>query len=166
MNKNIILAKIIEPHGIKGLVKILPFGEDISLLESLSPLTASNGKNITVILKNPIGRYMIAAIAGINTREDAEKLKGVELGTSADNLPAITDKDTFYPHQLIGLSCIGEDGTPLGHVIDVPDYGAGPLLEIRPEDGNAPFLLPFTNEFVPDVNLAAGTVTIIPQDMI
>ncbi len=167
MNENrIVLAKIIEPHGIKGLVKILPFGDDISLIESLSPMHGSNGQQISIILKNPIGRFMLAAIKGVNTREDADKLKGVELAINAASLPAIEEPDTFYPHQLVGLKALNEAGEEIGRVLGVPDYGAGGLLEIQPLDASPAYLVPFSNDFVPTVDIAAGTVTIIPPEMI
>ena len=48
-------------------------------------------------------------------------------------------------------------------MIAVDNYGAGDLLEIRKNSGEK-FLLPFTDEHVPTVDIEAGTVTIIPME--
>lgn len=165
MTDRIILAKIADVHGIKGLVKIFPFGEDITLLETVNPVYAEE-KPVKINLKNPLGKFILAEIEGIHTREDAEKLKGQELSIDKDALPALDhEEDGYYHHDLIGLKALNKAGEEIGSVIAVDNYGAGDLLEIRKTSGEK-FLLPFTDDYVPDVNLAKGTVTVIEMEEI
>lgn len=160
MTERIVLAKIADVHGIKGLVKIFPYGEDISLLESIEPLYAEN-KAVKITLKNALGKFILAEIEGVSTREDAEKLKGHELSVDKDALPELDhEEDGYYHHDLIGLKALNEAGEEIGTVIAVDNYGAGDLLEIRKSTGEK-FLLPFTDEYVPVVDLENGHVTII-----
>lgn len=160
MTERIVLATIADVHGIKGLVKIFPYGEDISLLESIEPLYAEN-KAVKITLKNALGKFILAEIEGVSTREDAEKLKGHELSVDKAALPALDhDEDGYYHHDLIGLKALNQQGEEVGTVIAVDNYGAGDLLEIRKSAGEK-FLLPFTDDYVPNVNLDAGFVTII-----
>ena len=153
-DKQILIGKIATVHGVKGLVKILPFAEDISLIEH-----SFNGK---ITLKNPSGKYILASIEGVNSREDAEKLKGTELFVPRNVLPE-PEAGEFYYEDLVGLKVLGEDKTEIGTVKAVNNFGAGDLLEIKPKIGET-FFHPFTDEYVPTVDLATGTLTIIKMD--
>lgn len=163
MTKRTTLAKIASPHGVKGLVKIYPFGEDIELLESMD--VYANDTPVKISLKNALGKFILAEIDIIKTREDAEKWSGTELHVDQDALPTIEEDDTYYYHDLIGLKAVGENGEEIGSVIAVDNFGAGDLLEIRKNNGEK-FLLPFTNDYVPDVDMAKGCVTVIELEEI
>ncbi|MGH7212333.1 MAG: PRC-barrel domain-containing protein, partial [Acetobacteraceae bacterium] len=66
----------------------------------------------------------------------------------------------FYLADLVGLSAVDRTGAALGRVERVHDYGAGASLEISRE--GASLLVPFTRTAVPEVDLAAGSVTVFP----
>ena len=157
----VCLGKIVAAHGVKGLVKILPFGEDPLLIESLSPVYTAekNSETLSIKLKNPIGRYWLAAVEGIAERNGAEALRGTDLYVDQNRLPKIKNKNTYYHVDLIGLKALDENGTEIGEVIAVENYGAGDLLEIKPKDQNS-FLLLFGNEYVSDINMEQRTVII------
>jgi 16S rRNA processing protein RimM len=76
------------------------------------------------------------------------------------------EEDEFLLADLIGLQVENRSGQAVGAVVAVPDYGGGALLEIRPAQGGATALLPFTKAFVPGVDLAGGRVVIdAPDDL-
>jgi len=160
-NKRVCLGKIAGTHGVKGLVKILPFGEDPMLIFDIQPLYTSEDGDETLSLhyKNPQGKYFLAAIDGIHSKEEAEALKKPELWVERSALPALEDADEYYVEDLVGLKVITEDDENFGVIKAVPDYGAGELLEIRPRNGKT-FLLPFRDEYVPEVDLQNGVVRI------
>jgi 16S rRNA processing protein RimM len=56
------------------------------------------------------------------------------------------------------------DGTEVGTVVAVHDFGAGDILELRPRAGGATIMLPFTDAFVPVVDVAAGRLTVAPPE--
>lgn len=157
----VCLGKIVAAHGVKGLVKILPFGEDPLLIESLSPVytTEKNSETLSITLKNPIGRYWLAEVKGVSERNGAEALRGTDLYVAQDRLPKIKKKNTYYHVDLIGLKALDENGTEIGEVIAVENYGAGDLLEIKPKDRGS-FLLPFIKEHVSEVNMEQRTAII------
>ncbi len=72
--------------------------------------------------------------------------------------------DEFFTADLVGLSVIDPQGTVLGTVADVPNYGGGDLLEIKPALGGPTALLPFTKTFVPDLDIANGRIVIDPPE--
>ena len=159
MTKRVCLGKIAAPHGVKGLVKILPYGSNPSLIQDLSPAyTSENGSDtLAITLKNPSGKYILAAIQGCTTREGSDELRGTELYYDADKLPE-PDEGEIYYDALVGLTAF-EDGQEHGKIIAVQNFGASDLLEIKPK-GGASYFLPFTEDYVGDINLDESTIEI------
>ena len=90
----------------------------------------------------------MATLKGIATREDAERLNGIELYIAREKLPE-TDEDEYYHADLIGLAAVNAANEPLGRVTAIHNFGAGDIIEIAPAQGPT-MLLPFTNAVVPD----------------
>jgi 16S rRNA processing protein RimM len=108
--------------------------------------------------------HLVATFKGIATRNDAEKLNGIELYVPREKLPAI-DNDEYYHADLIGLTAVNAADEPLGRVVAIHNFGAGDIIEIAPPKG-ATMLLPFTNAVVPTVDIAGGRVVIdLPQEI-
>lgn len=149
----VCLGKIATAHGVRGLVKILVYGEDAMLLEELAPLyTAENGdKTISLRMKNSAGKYWLAAIENVNDRTQAEKLRDTELWVNREALPETAEEDEFYITDLVGMMVKDTKGNTIGNVIDVKNFGAGDLLEIKPERGES-FFVPFTKDAVPEIS--------------
>lgn len=140
--KHLRVGRIAAPHGVKGLVKILPFCEDVSLIEQ------AEGFKIT--LKNPTGKYILAAVEGVNDRTAAEALAGTDLTVDRSALPAIDEDDTYYIDDLVGMRAVDETGAEIGRIKAVLNFGAGDLLEVRLKNGQEA-LIPFTDEYVSSV---------------
>jgi 16S rRNA processing protein RimM len=105
---------------------------------------------------------LIARVAGVDSREAAEALNGLELFAPRDMLPPATGDDEFLMADLVGCEAVLADGTVFGSIIDVPNYGAGDLLDIKPLKGGPSVLMPFTKACAPIIDIAARRVTIIP----
>lgn len=148
----ICLGKIATAHGVRGLVKILVYGEDAMLLEELQPLyTSEHGKDtIALTMKNSAGKYWLATVEGVDDRTQAEKLRGTELWVNRELLPETVVDDEFYITDLVGMMVKDTNGKNIGNVIDVKNFGAGDLVEIKPERGES-FFIPFTKEAVPEI---------------
>ena len=146
--KQICIARIAAAHGVKGLVKIVPYGEDPSLIEEV--------QEHKITLKNRLGKYILAEIEGCDNRDKAEALRGTELFISRDDLPTIDGDDSFYIDDLVGLKVI-EDGEEIGHIKAVHNFGAGDLLDIALKNGGD-MLLPFNDDTTPEINIAGGFV--------
>jgi 16S rRNA processing protein RimM len=102
--------------------------------------------------------HLVATLKGVASREDAERLNGVELYVAREKLPQ-TDDDEYYHVDLIGLAAVNARDEPVGRVIAIHNFGAGDIIEIAPPAG-ATMLLPFSNAVVPTVDLAGGRVVI------
>ncbi len=152
--RKVCVGRIAGAHGVRGDVKIVPYCEDPALLEKVE------GFGVRILRGH--GNFLLAEIEGITDREAAMALKGTELWIERSALPE-PEEEEYYFEDLKGLEVRGADGLACGKVVAVQDFGATPLLEIRPVAG-ASYYLPFTKEYVPEVNLAGGFVSINPPE--
>ncbi len=158
VEKRICIGKINSAHGVKGLVKILPYCEDISLLNGALFIGKTGRESLTITVKNSMGKFVLAQIDGVTTPEIAKTLKH-ELYIPRADLPDIEDNNSFYIEDLLGIQVIDDNQNIIGEVISVPDFGAGDLLEIKPKSGST-YYIPLLHEAVGDIDLEAKTVTI------
>jgi 16S rRNA processing protein RimM len=155
----ICVARIGAPHGIRGAVKFWTFTEDPFAVQSYGPLRTKDGaRSFEIASARAAKDHLVVTLKGVATREDAERLNGIELYVSRDRLPA-TDEDEYYHSDLIGLAAVTTAGEPIGQVLAIHNFGAGDIIEIAPLQGNT-LLLPFTNAVVPTVDIAGGRVVI------
>jgi 16S rRNA processing protein RimM len=155
----ICVARIGAPHGVRGAVKLWTFtGDPLAVKRYGSLATKDGARRFEVTHAREAKGHLVATLKGVATREDAERLNGIELYIVREKLPA-TDADEYYHADLIGLAAVNPTGEPVGRVIAIHNFGAGDIIEIAPPSG-ASMLLPFTNAVVPTVDLAGGRVVI------
>jgi 16S rRNA processing protein RimM len=157
------MGRIGAAHGIRGDVRIVSFTEDPMALAGYGPFDTNRpGLVVEIASARPGGSTLIARIKGVFDRTAAEQLNGVELFIDRDRLPATGDEDDFYHADLVGLEARLTDGTVIGKVHAVPNYGAGDLIEVRDPRSGDTFLYPFTKAAVPEVHLKDGYLVIDP----
>ena len=161
----ICVARIGAAHGVRGAVKLWTFTEDPLAVKAYGPLLTKDGaRSFEVATAREAKGHLVATLKGIATREDAERLNGLELYVAREKLPA-TEEDEYYHADLIGLAAVNAANEPIGRVAAIHNFGAGDIIEIAPPQGST-MLLPFTNAVVPSVDLAAGRVVIELPDEI
>ena len=165
MSALVCVARIGAAHGVRGAVKLWTFTEDPFAVKRYGPLLAKDGKrHFEVATAREAKDHLVATFKGVTTRDEAERLNGIELYVARDKLPA-TDEGEYYHTDLIGLAAVTTDGDALGRVLAIHNFGAGDIIEIAPPKG-ATLLLPFTNAVVPEVDIAGGRVVIaLPQEV-
>ena len=145
--------------GVKGEVRITAFTEEPLALVKYGRLLRDDGSaGLTVTAGRASKGAVIAKVKEITTPEEADALRGLFLCVPRDLLPE-PDEDEYYLTDLIGLAAVAPDGTALGTIKSVRDFGAGDLLEIQPPAG-ASWFVAFTRENVPVVSLADGRVVV------
>lgn len=165
MSALVCVARIGAAHGVRGAVKLWTFTEDPFAVRHYGPLLSKDGKRqFEVAQAREAKDHLVATFKGVTTRDEAERLNGIELYVAREKLPA-TDEDEYYHTDLIGLAAVSTDGEPLGRVLAIHNFGAGDIIEIAPLKGPT-MLLPFSNAVVPEVDLDAGRVVIaLPQEI-
>jgi 16S rRNA processing protein RimM len=161
----ICVARIGAAHGVRGAVKLWTFTEDPLAVKHYGPLTTKDGaRQFEVAHVREARDHLVATLKGIATREEAERLNGLELYIAREKLPA-TGEDEYYHADLIGLAAVTTADAPIGRVVAIHNFGAGDIIEIAPPRGST-LLLPFTNAVVPTVDLAGGRVVIeLPEEV-
>lgn len=163
-DRRVLLGVVVAPHGVRGEVRIQSYCEDPADIGSYGALTDESGKRSFTV--HPLGEVrgnVRARIDGVTDRDAAEKLRGLRLYVARDALPPPAEGE-WYHVDLIGLRVVGVDGKAYGKVLAVQDFGAGTLLEVGDETGARSFLLPFSDQAVPTVDIAGGVVTIDPPE--
>lgn len=165
MSALVCVARIGAAHGVRGAVKLWTFTEDPFAVRRYGPLSTKDGRRQFEIAQVREAKdHLVATFKGVVTRDEAERLNGIELYVARDKLPA-TDEDEYYHTDLIGLAAVTADGDALGRVLAIHNFGAGDIIEIAPPKG-ATMLLPFSNAVVPEVDIAGGRVVIaLPQEI-
>ena len=134
----VVLAAVAGAHGIGGEVKLKLFTGD------LSPWRSFNGGALTLVsLRGAVARF-----AEVADRSAAEALRGTVLTVPRADLPPLAEGE-YYHADLIGLPVRLSDGTAVGHIAAVENFGAGDLIEVERPDGRR-FMAPLRPEAVPE----------------
>lgn len=150
-NRPVTLAAIAGAHGVRGEVRLKLFGEGAEALRAFSVFDAGD-RRLTLTSVRPANQGAVASFAEVADRSAAEALRGTVLTVPRSALPTLAEGE-YYHHDLIGLPCVSSDGTPIGHVAAVENFGAGDILEIEKpaEPGKKPqrFMVPMNARAVP-----------------
>jgi 16S rRNA processing protein RimM len=162
----ICIAKFGAAHGVRGEIRLWPYTEEPLSVANYGPLEAADGKRrFEIATVRAAKDHLVARIKGIDTRDEAEKLNGLELFVAREKLPATSDGE-FYHADLIGLAAVTTDDRPIGRIIAVHNFGAGDIIEIASGNGAETKLLPFSDAVVPTVDLAnARAVIVLPEEV-
>jgi len=157
----VTVARIGRAHGLKGEVTVelrtdMP-EERLKPGATLETEPAVAGPLTVVSTRIQAGRWYVR-LEDINTREAADAVRGVELVVEADE---DEEDGAWYVHELIGLSAERPDGTVIGEVVDLLDMPAQDLLVVREPNGHRA-MIPFVDEFVPEVDVEGGRVIVTP----
>lgn len=155
------VARIGRAHGLKGEVSVelrTDIPEDRLVPGEVFDTEPASAGPLTVDrVRVQAGRWYVQ-FEEIRDRDAAEAARGVELtldGAESD------EDDAWYVHQLVGLAAVRPDGTALGEVVDLLSMPAQDVLVVREPNGHRA-MIPFVEEFVPEVDVEAGRVVLTP----
>jgi 16S rRNA processing protein RimM len=159
----ICVGVITGAQGIKGAVRVKSFTAVPEDVAAYGPLADESGeRRLKLRVVGQAKGVVVATITGVEDRNAAEAMKGLRLYVERSALPAAGEEE-YYHADLIGLEAVLRDGTGLGRVRAVHEYGAGDSIEVARPSG-ATVLVPFTRAAVPVVDLAAGRLVIDPPE--
>jgi 16S rRNA processing protein RimM len=154
-NRPVTLAAIAGAHGVRGEVRLKLFGEGAEALRAFSVFSAGD-RTLTLKSVRPAHQGAVATFAEITDRSGAEALRGTVLTVPRSALPPLGEGE-YYHHDLLGLPCMSTDGSVVGEVVAIDNFGAGDILEIEKLDGKR-FMVPITERAVPVWNDDSVTV--------
>ena len=145
----VAIGKILTTHGLIGNIKLESFCENPEEIFSYN-LYTNNGNKISCrkVGKTSKNNIFIAKIDGVNSIDEAMELKNNEIFVKREELQE-TEEDEVYIDDLLNMKVNGDGKT--GSIIDVYNYGAGDVIEIKWDD-NKIESVPFTKDFIKDVD--------------
>lgn len=154
-------------HGLEGQVVVKTFDPSSEVLFDIErlKLKLKDGTerefDIDEVAEAPGGDLRVS-LAGVSNRPTAERLVGSTVYAFREDLDEPADGE-FFQGDLVGLAAVDEQGAPLGTVEEVWNTGPVPNLVVRGGPAGE-LLIPFADDFVVKVDLAARTVVMkVPE---
>jgi 16S rRNA processing protein RimM len=160
----VVVAQIAGAFGVKGEVRVRSFTDDPEACFGYGPLMDADGAVVlTPVKARPLNEGFGVQAKEQRQREDWEALRGTLLHAPREAMPETGGENEVYVADLIGAEIVHIDGRALGKVKAVQNFGAGDLIEIEPPSG-PPYLLPFTQETFPEIDLEARRLSADPSE--
>lgn len=140
--RRIALAAVAGAHGVKGEVRLKLFSESADSLSRHQKAYLGSVERRLLSIRNS-GKTAVARFEGVSDRSSAEALRGSLVEVDHSALPPLEEGE-YYHADLIGLPAVDAQGTAVGTVVGVENFGAGDLLEIEGTSGKRS-LIPFSD---------------------
>ncbi len=152
------IGKFVGTHGVRGMVRIQPWSDDGEFLTQFKRFYLDNGKTKIEMSKiTPHGNVVLAAVKGVDTIEDAEKLRGKVLYIKRDD--AHLPEGRYFVSEIIGAKVFDADTDALlGTLSDVSSTGANDVWHIK--NGEKEYLVPAIPPVIIDVNIETDVIKI------
>lgn len=150
------IGKITGVHGIKGEIKVLPYGDLKGLAWDTVYIAGKASPYAVRRVRRHKGVYIVE-LEGVSTRDDAGSLTGREVSAPKEDLPPPSE-DEYYYSDLIGMDVWTDDGRLLGPIVNIIATGSNDVLEIKGPLGEV--LVPATEETIIEVSVEKKKVTV------
>ena len=145
-------------HGIKGQVKLNSFTEIPENIFNYKEFFLEKNDNVLKLkLISKVKQNLICKIENVETRNEAEKYRGLKLFIKKDSLPKLEESE-FYHRDLIEFQVYNLKKESFGKIQSFNDFGGGLLIEVKKE--NKLFYLPVGNDFLEDIDYEQKEVII------
>ena len=152
--KFIEAGEIVNTHGVRGEVKIMPWTDTPEFLKAIKTLYI-DGAAVRVLSSRIHKGALLASIEGIGNVNDAMRLKGKRVFIDRDD--AALPEGRFFIQDIIGASVVTESGESVGTLTEVIDAPAGMIYVVR---GETELLIPAVPEFVLHTDADNGVITV------
>ncbi|HZJ53074.1 MAG TPA: ribosome maturation factor RimM [Myxococcaceae bacterium] len=155
-------------HGLRGELAVRTFDPDSEALSVVRRLVlrlrSGEEWDVALTAARRAADTTLVSLAGVTSRSAAEPLKGATVLVHREDLPPPAEGEWFQG-DLVGLEARTPDGAPLGRVTGVWNTGPVPILVVEGA-GPEPLLVPFVDDFVPEVDVKAGVLVVRPPEML
>lgn len=159
-----IVGVVGAPHGVRGEVKVQPRTDVTTRFRKGSRLLC-DGLGELVIASVRGADVPIVRFEGLNTRTDAERIRGRTLRVSRAEARRAA-KGGYLWADLLGLRAETPEGRSLGTVSEVIRAGETDVLVVRAEGSREEILLPAIASVVREVDVPGGRIVVVPQEVL
>lgn len=150
-------GEIVNTHGIRGEVRVLPWADSPDFLLNFKELYL-DGEKRKVQSSRVQKTCVLVKFKDVDTVEEAALLRGKQVSICKDD--ARLEKGTYFVADLVGLTVIDQNGEELGKLTEVLSMPKNDVYIVK---GQGEYMIPAVKEFVGAIDLKKGTmqVTII-----
>ncbi len=152
------VGRIGKPHGLHGWVTVTPMTDEPERRFAPGASVLLGDKPVEVLDSRIMAKPLTVLLAGCDSREDAQSLRGQWLYVELSEADSPDADDEYYDHQLVGLT-VSLAGRAVGLVKEVLHLPAQDVLVVTTIPGDE-VLVPFVEQVVPVVDLAAGRLEV------
>ena len=138
------------PHGIDGELAVDPMTDFPDRFMPGSVLLAGDAK-YTISRVRTHQKTLLLALDGIETRSQADELRGKLLEVPEAALPRL-EEDEYFRFDIVGINVVDENGTSLGKVEEVLETGANDVYIVR--DADSELLIPAIDSVIKKIDVA------------
>lgn len=153
------MGRVLAPYGVKGWVKVQLFTQRPESLLDYPEWQLRKGDVSQAWIVDAArvhGDAVVAKLQGIEDRDQAAMLSGMQVAVSRDEFPEL-EPGEYYWADLVGLTVLNEAGVTLGRVTELLETGANDVLVV---EGERERLLPFIGPVVRQVDMAGGRILV------
>jgi len=161
----VAIGLVVKPRGVRGELKVEPLTDFPRRFESLETVELDLGEGKVVSFEIEGVRFfresVLLKLKGVDDRDAAEKFRGAYCCVRRSETFRL-ESGNYYVFEIEGLRVIDVSGSLTGRVKKVERYPANDVLVIETPEGD--LLLPAVRDFVLDIDLGRGTMTIDPPE--
>jgi 16S rRNA processing protein RimM len=159
----VVMGRVTAPFGVKGWIKIYTLTAQPGNLRAYPRWWLGRDgdwREVRAAATKVHGKTLVARIGGVENREAAVALKGLEVAVPRSQLPGAAENE-FYWADLIGLKVVNREQHEFGRVARMVQTGANDVLVVASGNKNErETLIPFIADAIKDVDLAAGVISV------
>ncbi len=154
MQKYFEVGQIVNTFGVKGVLKVKPFTDEMERFEELKKVYICKKEKLEEVEIEEVKYHkdmVLLKVKGIDDMNEAEKVKGLYLKIDRKNAKKLP-KDTYFIADLLGLEVYSDTGELLGKVDDIFRTGANDVYVVKDEKGKQ-LLLPGIPDVIKEIDL-------------
>ena len=155
------IGQIVNTSGLKGVMKIKPFTDDITKFEKFETIYIEVKKQLKEFKIEQV-RYVknmvLLKIEGIDTIEDAQEFRNLYIKIPRDKNEKL-EENTYYVVDILGCKVQTENKQLLGEIIDVFQTGSNDVYVVKNELGKQ-ILLPAIKEVIKQIDINNKIITV------
>lgn len=162
MNDQIVIGKILAPHGVRGDVRVAPLTDFPERFKKLKTALLNDGTSLQVSNVKYHKNFVLLKFNGLETKNDVESLRGKFIQIERKDLFPLP-KGHYYIFDIIGMDVLNEQGNYLGKVSDVLQTGSNDVYVVEAADAKT-VLIPAIKQVVLNIDMDTKKITVKLQE--
>ena len=163
-SETMIIGTIGAPYGVKGWVKINSYTDEKAGIFDYAPWIIGTETKYQVAQWRTHSKALVAKLEGIDSRDDAERIKNLDISIESSQLPELGD-DEFYWRDLVGMQVVTDKGYSLGKIKEIFATGANDVMLVKANTNDAfgqkERMLPILfDQVVKNIDKTSATITV------